>query len=34
MQGYEHATAVLDRYRRSSATRKRRTRPRPVAAAN
>jgi NTE family protein len=34
MQGYEHATAVLDRYRRSSAARKRRTRPRPVAAAN
>jgi NTE family protein len=34
MQGYEHATAVLDRYRRSSAASKRRTRPRPVAAAN
>jgi hypothetical protein len=33
MQGYEHATAVLDRYRRSSAA-KRRSRPRPVAAAN
>jgi len=33
MQGYEHATSVLDRYRRSSAGRKRRTGPRPVAAA-
>jgi NTE family protein len=34
MQGYEHATEVLDRYRRSSASSKRRTHPRPVAAAN
>jgi hypothetical protein len=34
MQGYEHATQVLDRYRRSSASSKRRTHPRPVAAAN
>jgi hypothetical protein len=33
LQGYEHATSVLDRYRRSSAGRKRRTGPRPVAAA-
>jgi NTE family protein len=32
MQGYEHATAVLDRYRRSSATRKRRSRPEAVRA--
>jgi NTE family protein len=32
MQGYEHATAVLDRYRRSSATRKRRSRPAAVRA--
>ena len=32
LQGYEHATAVLDRYRRSSASSKRRSRPRPVAA--
>jgi hypothetical protein len=31
MQGYEHATIVLDRYRRSSAARKRRTRPQSVA---
>jgi hypothetical protein len=31
MQGYEHATRVLDRYRRSSATRKR-SRPQAVAA--
>jgi NTE family protein len=31
MQGYEHATSVLDRHRRSSAARKRRTRPQPVA---
>jgi NTE family protein len=31
MQGYEHATTVLDRYRRSSSTRKRRTRPEAVA---
>jgi NTE family protein len=34
MQGYEHATSVLDRYRRSSAARKRRTRPQSVAAAS
>ena len=34
MQGYEHATEVLNRYRRSSASSKRRTHPRPVAAAN
>jgi NTE family protein len=34
LQGYEHATEVLNRYRRSSASRKRRTRPRPVAAVN
>jgi NTE family protein len=33
LQGYEHATAVLDRYRRSSAQAKRRSRPRPIAAA-
>ena len=33
LQGYEHATDVLDRYRRSSSARNRRTRPRPVAAA-
>jgi NTE family protein len=33
LQGYEHATAVLNRYRRSSASTKRRSRPRPVAAA-
>ena len=33
LQGYEHATAVLNRYRRSSASAKRRSRPRPVAAA-
>ncbi len=31
MQGYEHATSVLDRYRRSSAARKRRSRPEAVA---
>jgi NTE family protein len=31
MQGYEHATTVLDRYRRSSAARKRRSRPQAVA---
>jgi NTE family protein len=31
MQGYEHATRVLDRHRRSSATRKR-SRPQAVAA--
>ena len=31
MQGYEHATSVLDRYRRSSAARKRRSRPASVA---
>jgi NTE family protein len=33
LQGYEHATAMLNRYRRSSASAKRRSRPRPVAAA-
>jgi hypothetical protein len=33
MQGYEHATEVLDRYRRSSPSRGRRPRPRPIAAA-
>jgi NTE family protein len=32
MQGYEHATSVLDRYRRSSAAQKRRSRPRAVRA--
>ena len=32
MQGYEHATSVLDRYRRSSANSKRRSRPEPVRA--
>jgi NTE family protein len=32
MQGYEHATTVLDRYRRSSAARKRRSRPEAVRA--
>jgi hypothetical protein len=32
MLGYEHATEVLDRYRRSSATRRKRTRPSAVAA--
>jgi len=31
MQGYEHATSVLDRYRRSSTARKRRTKPTAVA---
>jgi NTE family protein len=31
MQGYEHATSVLDRHRRSSAARKRRSRPEAVA---
>jgi NTE family protein len=31
MQGYDHATSVLDRYRRSSAARKRRTKPHAVA---
>jgi NTE family protein len=34
MQGYEHATSVLDRYRRSSAGQKKRSRPRAVAAAS
>jgi NTE family protein len=34
MQGYEHATSVLDRYRRSSSTQKKRSRPRAVAAAS
>jgi NTE family protein len=32
MQGYEHANQVLDRYRRASGTRKRRTGPEPVKA--
>jgi len=31
MQGYEHATSVLDRYRRSSTARRRRTKPTAVA---
>jgi NTE family protein len=32
MKGYQHATTVLDRYRRSSSARKRRPRPQAVAA--